>query len=113
MTQDSGAHACAEESTSFSAGFAALFDGEIGFDGADEVGFSALLGADGRRLCFPVVEFTSLSAGFAALLFDAELEFDDADEVGFSALLGANGRRLCFPVVGFARGAMNTCGSCV
>ena len=64
---------------------------ELGFDSADEVGFSALLGADGRRLCFPVVELTSFSAEFAAL-FDAELGFDGADEVGVSALLGANGR---------------------
>ena len=34
--------------------FAALFDSELGSDGADEVGFSALLGANDRRLCFPV-----------------------------------------------------------
>ena len=79
-----------------------MFDAELGFDGADEVGFSALA-ADGRRLCFPVVESTSFSAGFAAS-FDAELGFDGADEVGFSTLLGANDRRLCFPVVGIARG---------
>ena len=91
LTKDSAADACAEELTSFSAGFAALFDAALGSDGADGVGFSALLGESGRRLCFPVVELTSFSAGLATL-FDAELGFDGADEVGFSALPGANGR---------------------
>ena len=46
------------ELTSFSGSFAALFDSELGFDGADEVGFSALLGANVPRLCCPVLGIT-------------------------------------------------------
>ena len=63
------------ELTSFSGGFAALFDSELGFDGADEVGFSALLGANDRRLCFPVVGIARGAMNTRQLCVKAWLEF--------------------------------------